>query len=51
MTTDTDPVVSAHGVKAIGATDKHQVIVSGNQHFNKVVALILEAETQHEMMF
>ena len=48
MHTDTNPVVSAHGVKAIGATDKHQVVISGNQHFNEVVALLLEAETQHE---
>lgn len=39
---DTDPVVSAHGVETIGTTDEHQVIVSGNQHFDEVVALVLK---------
>lgn len=43
----TDPVVSAHGVEAIGAADKHQVVISGNQNFNKIVALILKSNTQH----
>lgn len=42
---DTDPVVSAHGVEAVGTADEDQVIVSGNQHFDKVVALVLKTDT------
>lgn len=43
----TDPVVSAHGVEAVGAADKHQVVVSGNQHFDEVVALVLKNTQRH----
>lgn len=39
---DTDPVVSAHGIEAVGSTDEDQVIVSGYQHFDEVVALVLK---------
>lgn len=42
---DSYPVVSAHGVEAVGTTDEHQVIVSGNQHFDEVVALVLKSDT------
>lgn len=42
MALDTDPIVSAHGVEAVGTADKHQVLVSGNQHFDEVVALVLK---------
>lgn len=42
----TNPVVSAHGVEAVGAADEHQVVVSGNQHFDEVVALLLKADTR-----
>lgn len=42
MAADTDPVVSAHGVEAVGTADEDQVIVSGNQHFDEVVALVLK---------
>lgn len=42
LVADTDPVVSAHGIKAIGPTDKDQVIVSGHQYFDEVVALVLK---------
>lgn len=44
---ETDPVVSAHGVEAVGAADKYQVVVSGNQHFNEVVALVLKNTQRH----
>lgn len=44
---NTDPVVSAHGVEAVGAADKDQIVVSGNKHFDEVVALVLETDTQH----
>lgn len=37
----TDPVVSAHGIEAIGATDEDQVVISGNQNFDEVVTLVL----------
>lgn len=43
----TDPVVSAHGVEAVGAADKHQVVVSGNQDFDEVVALVLKNTRRH----
>lgn len=43
----TDPVVSAHGVEAVGAADEHQVVVSGNQHFDEVVALVLKNTQRH----
>lgn len=39
---DTDPVIPAHGVEAVGTADKHQVVVSGNQHLDEVVALVLK---------
>lgn len=39
---DTDPVVSTHGVEAVGSTDEDQVIVSGHQHFDEVVTLVLK---------
>lgn len=42
VSADTDPVVSAHGVEAVGAADKHQVVVPGNQHLDEVVALVLK---------
>lgn len=48
---DTDPVVSAHGVEAVSTTDEHQVIVSRNQHFDKVVALVLKPDTQYRAVF
>lgn len=48
---DTDPVVSAHGVEAVGTTDEYQVIVSGNQHFDEVVALVLKTEKNTETRF
>lgn len=48
---DTDPVVSAHGVEAVGTTNEHQVVVSGNQHFDEVVALVLIADTKHGTAF
>lgn len=44
---DTDPVVSAHGVEAVGTTDEDQVIISRYQHFDEVMALILKTDTQH----
>lgn len=43
---DTDPVVSAHGVEAIGTTDEYKVIVSWNQYFDEVVALVLKTDEQ-----
>lgn len=42
LAADTDPVVSALGVKAVGTTDENQVIISGYQHFDEVVALVLK---------
>lgn len=45
---DTDPVVSAHGVEAVGTTDEYQVVVSGDQHFDEVVALLLKTDTTWE---
>lgn len=47
MALDTYPVVSAHGIEAVGTTDEHQIIVSGNQYFDEVVALILKTDAQH----
>lgn len=42
MSADTDPVVSAQGVKAIGSTDEEQVVVTGHQYFDEVVTLVLK---------
>lgn len=39
---DTDPVVSAHGVKAVCATDEHVVLISGHKDFDEIVTLILK---------
>ena len=50
LAADTDPVVSAHWVEAVGTTDEDQVIISGNQHFDEVMALVLKTETKHRTM-
>lgn len=47
MALDADPIVSAHGVEAVGTADEHQVIVPGNQHFDEVVALVLKNTERH----
>lgn len=38
----TYPIVSTHGIKCIGATNKNHLIVSWNKYFNKIVAFILK---------
>lgn len=38
----TYPIVSTHGIKRIGTTNKNHLIVSRNKYFNKVVAFILK---------
>lgn len=40
-TMGTHPIVPTHWVKAVGATDEHQVIVPRHQHFDEIVALVL----------
>lgn len=49
MPLDTDPVVSAHGVEAVGTADEHQVVVPGNQHFDEVVALVLRTDDTEQL--
>lgn len=51
MALNTDPVVSAHGVEAVGTTDEHKVIVSGNQYFDEVVALVLKTQGEQDTAF
>lgn len=41
----TYPIVSTHGIKCIGATNKNHLIVSWNKYFNKIVAFILKRGT------
>lgn len=38
----THPIVSTHGIKCIGTTDKNHLVVSWNKYFNKVVAFVLK---------
>lgn len=37
----TYPVVTAHGVETICSADEHKIIVSRNQDFNEIMALVL----------
>lgn len=46
---DTDPVVPAHRVEAVGPADEDEVVVSGHQHFDEVMALVLERRHRDTM--
>lgn len=39
------PIVSAHRVEGIGATNENHLVVSWNKHFDEVVAFVLEKVT------
>jgi len=45
----TYPVVTAHGVETICSTDEHKIIISRNQDFNEIMALVLRGREDSEI--
>lgn len=45
----TYPVVTAHGVETICSADEHKIIISRNQDFNEIMALVLRERQDSEV--